>query len=296
VANLNIIKFEEIVLNSFSNNSISGENLIAVAKKLIDYTKVTNDSLKKMIDDKIKNFAIAISGLNTDLMNSNGELFKRFLKFISYINKYGKAISNIANAQNSDELKIIIKNYVLPSGSYAIQRTSLSTFTIATHVGVNMGVEANGKWNHFAANIGLTVPIGFELTRGRKSDSKTKYQYLDDKGKMNYLTGASRGLFLQVFDIAAVVNYRLTSDTGSLPQKILLKQIFSPGLSYNFGIKNSPFDIGIGIQYTPDLRKIGNDLQANSYRFFIRFSWSKPLIPLYISRETKKKTLIPPDL
>jgi hypothetical protein len=111
------------------------------------------------------------------------------------------------------------------------------------------------------------------FTWGNKSSTETKQPYLDDNGKAHYLTGATHGLFVQVFDIAAVVNYRLSSDSSSssLPQKILLSKVFSPGITYNLGIKNCPFDIGIGAKYTPELRKIGSDLQANSVRLFIRF-------------------------
>ena len=88
------------------------------------------------------------------------------------------------------------------------------------------------------------------------------------------------------------MSYRIKqSDTeySGFPQKVTFKQVFSPGVSINFGLKSSPITFGLGIQLTPELRKIlddeGFEIQENkSLRWFFRISWDIPLIrikPLY---------------
>ena len=96
------------------------------------------------------------------------------------------------------------------------------------------------------------------------------------------------GFFGSLFDLGAVVSYRLTrsgKDYSGLPDKVTFKQIFSPGFSLNLGWKNSPFTIGAGIQWAPELRKIKDKEgiitdETNSLRYFFRLSWDMPLIRL----------------
>ncbi|MDP4148738.1 MAG: hypothetical protein Q8927_17335 [Bacteroidota bacterium] len=233
---------------------------------------------------------IAINGLNglvdrvNDTLKANSVIFNRVLKVAATIYKYGKIVALVANAQSSEDLKTVIKTYVMPSGSFSIQRSSVNTLTISAMVGAIGAAESdnNNIFSTIRPNVGLTAPIGLEWSFAKGADKATKHVYLDKNGNTHYLTGVSHSLFLQVFDIIAPINYRLTKDSGSLPSKITLAQIFSPGISYNWGLKDLPFDLGAGLQYTPSLRTIGATLQANSLRLFFRISWVKPLIPIHI--------------
>ncbi len=241
-----------------------------------------------------KNVRTDIDNFSADLVKKLSALNKKLLKeplivknatyqkVLLWINTYGNVIAGVATAQNSDELETVIKNFVESSGSYVYQRTSRNTISIAAKVGIAGGFEGTDHFTNFKPNFGLSVPIGFEFTRGGRTDDKTLYPFLDSDNKVRYLDESSTSWFLQIFDIAAVVNYRLGADSSStLPQKILLQQIFSPGITYNIGFKNAPFDLGFGAEYTPQLRKIGDQLQASTVRLFIRLSWDKPLIFLH---------------
>jgi hypothetical protein len=56
---------------------------------------------------------------------------------------------------------------------------------------------------------------------------------------------------LSIIDIAGPFAYRFSDDSASgLPSDIKWSQIFAPGLHYNYGIKNSPLTINVGIQYS----------------------------------------------
>jgi hypothetical protein len=280
--------FRDVIFNNIKFNVIDLDGFGIDLKLKIDYTNMSK-ALKGQTDDYLSKIKKSVADLNEKLL-ANGQQgnINTYLKTIAMISKYGNVIAGVAAAQNSDELETVIKNYVASSGSYVFQRTSLSSISIAAKVGITGGIEGTDNFKQFKPNFGLSVPIGFEFTWGGRTKDKTDYPYLTADNKIKYLTEGSHGFFLQIFDIAAVVNYRLGADsTSSLPQKILLKQVFSPGITYNWGFKNSPFDLGIGGEYTPQLRKIGDQLQANSVRIFIRLSWDKPLIFLHTNRQTK---------
>jgi len=65
------------------------------------------------------------------------------------------------------------------------------------------------------------------------------------------------------------------------------EQVFSPGVSVNLGMKNTPLTWGLGAQYTPELRRITHQGQvitkANAWRFFLRLSWDFPLLNVAVT-------------
>lgn len=80
---------------------------------------------------------------------------------------------------------------------------------------------------------------------------------------------------VQVFDLGAVLNYRLTGsdeeDESSNPN-ITFKQLLSPGVNYVYHFANSPMVVGAGVNYSPDLRKItqgSTEFKANAIRYGI---------------------------
>ena len=67
----------------------------------------------------------------------------------------------------------------------------------------------------------------------------------------------SHSLFISALDLGAPFSYRFVNDSAEgLPENITWEQIFSPGVFYVFGFKNTPLALSTGIQYTPLLRKI----------------------------------------
>jgi hypothetical protein len=285
---LDAAAFNQLLFQNVKFNMVDSDGFALDLKAKVKYTTLSADA-KKAIDTYLNGGAAQIVTLNKLLLKDPKVIESgTYLKVLALLNKYGNVIAGVATAQNSADLEAVIKKYVASSGTYVIQRTSLSTISVAAKVGATGGFEGTDHFKSFQPNFGLTVPIGVEFTWGGRSDKKTNYPFLTKDNKVKYLNETSQSLFLQVFDIAAVVNYRLGADSSStLPQKILLKQVFSPGVSYNFSLKNSPFDIGFGLEYTPELRKIGDNLQASTIRLFVRIAWDKPLIFLTSKRQTK---------
>lgn len=238
----------------------------------------------------------------TKLIEDVGELEKdnKIHKFIAALAKYGAFIEGIANAKDAAEMKKVIATVILPSGSFLKKRTSPFSITITAHPGIFFGRErisnledttqdngnqppvditgnGNGETDKSKPRIwgnvgGFTAPIGIEFCKGSKNQNCLISSY---------------GLFLSVIDLGAVVSYRLTKSSdeyNGMPDKITFKQIFAPGASLNFGFKNSPITLRLGVQYTPELRKIREEEiivnENKSWRFFLGLSWDIPLLSI----------------
>lgn len=277
--------FYELLLQNIKFNTIDAGGAVIAIQAAAGYNGQSKQ-IKADIDKFSEDLKTQITALNKKLLKDK-DIAKNatYQKVLLWINTYGNVIAGVATAQNSDDLEKVIKNFVESSGSYVYQRTSRNTISIAAKVGIAGGFEGTDHFTSFKPNFGLSVPIGFEFSRGGRIDKQTPYPFLNGKNKVRYLDETSSSWFVQIFDIFAVVNYRLGADSSStLPQKILLQQVFSPGITYNIGFKNVPFDLGVGGEYTPQLRKIGDQLQASTIRLFIRLSWDKPLIFLHRSQ------------
>jgi len=197
---------------------------------------------------------------------------------LKIIKKYGVFIEAIAAAKSSGDLKNVISQVILPRGSYLEKRTTKFSITIASFPGLYGGTEklideekegdtgtaTNPKSP--AMVTGFTAPLGVEFTFGD-------------------LSGHSIGTYFTVFDLGAVVSYRLTGSEDPLSgfsEKITLKQVFTPGISLNLGLKNTPITLRAGWQYTPELRNIKQgELEydtTKSFRWFMGLCWDLPLI------------------
>lgn len=195
------------------------------------------------------------------------------LQVANTIEQYGTFMTDVINSKNSDEVKDVIKKHAAPPTSFILKREYQRTFSITGQPGYFASFEKfDGKNQNFKFVSGITLPIGFEMT------FKSKH------GKEN---SSSWGVFAQLIDLGAVLNFRVGDSTSTLPDKIELKQIFSPGGSINYGFKNSPVSLGFGYQYSPQLRKItenGNEIFPNGHRIFLRLAWDIPLINIAKSK------------
>lgn len=249
-----------------SSNSDEFGKVIGIAQKCLD----TYKSIYKR-----EYFAVVSNTVDIINLLSNGERQKgKFFDFLSFLVKYAKFMETLANAKDVEDVKGLISSVILPSGSYIHKRRTGGSLTISAHPGFYFGSEKLGDDSVDSAVVGFTAPIGLELCFGSKSRT--------DKSP-------SLGFFLSVFDLGAVVSYRIKGgneeDYKGFPKEITFRQILSPGFSVNFGFKNSPITIGVGVQRTPQLRKIiEKDAvidEKKSWRIFARFSWDMPLINIF---------------
>ena len=233
---------------------------------IADYTMKIYDNARKKDYNNTIYYAVEI--LNQFLASN-----PTYLNVINTMEQYGNFMTDVINTKNSDEVKDVIKKYAAPPSSFILKREYQRTFSITGQPGYFASMEKfDGSTQKFKFVSGITLPMGFEMT------FKSKY------GKEN---SSSWGVFVQLIDLGAVLNFRVGDSTSTLPDKIEFKQIFSPGGSINYGFKNSPVTLGLGYQYSPQLRKItenGNEIYPNGHRIFLRLAWDIPLINIAKSK------------
>ena len=146
---------------------------------------------------------------------------------------------------------------------------------INVYVGLSPGISFNTKTKNPGLNIGITAPIGVAFSNGRdKLDTST--------GK--YKKKWSFSFFISMIDIGALTTYRFFDpDTESVPE-ITLVNIFSPGIFFVHGAKESLFSFGYGTQIGPQLQKVTKDsIKTNSgvtLSFKLFFTVDIPLLYL----------------
>ncbi|MES2419301.1 MAG: hypothetical protein V4541_14030 [Bacteroidota bacterium] len=196
-------------------------------------------------------------------------------KTLRLLDKYSTFMIDAINSKTDEEVKNMIRKNVAEPASFILKREYVSTFSITGQPGYFISGEwLNGKDGKGAFASGITLPIGFELTF---------------KAKPGNENSGSFGFFMQLLDLGAVLNFRVSNSESTLPDKIEFKQLFSPGGSFTYGFKNSPLTLALGYQYTSQLRKIsdagGNEYYPSGNRIFLRMAWDIPLINISKSKD-----------
>jgi hypothetical protein len=185
---------------------------------------------------------------------------------VAAIFKYGTFMAEMINAKSSDQVKNILKSTTLPPGSSRIKREVQSSITINSYLGAGLGrdrlLDAPMDIDADAFGAALSVPIGITYSFSPK--------FLRNR--------SSFSIHVPLLDLGAITAYRSnpngqTANVDVLPE-LEWKSLFSPGayLIYNFA--DSPFSLGIGGQYGPQLRELN---QANGEPLFLN-SWRFPMI------------------
>jgi len=190
---------------------------------------------------------------NSDSFESSS---KDIVSIVGKIKPYAILIANIAEAKTEDDIKSALNNAILPVGSSSIKKNTANNLSIQTYLGTyystrNFQPDAIRSWSD---KFGVYGPIGLSYTPGIFSWGK----------------GGSLSIFGSVFDLGAIIDYKLkqdpstttstntsTSSTATKQYSINLGQIFSPGVHLVYGLfENIPLSIGFGAQYGPGLSKI----------------------------------------
>ncbi|MFM7852264.1 MAG: hypothetical protein ACKO96_10210, partial [Flammeovirgaceae bacterium] len=105
--------------------------------------------------------------------------------------------SSIASARDSEEVKAIIQNFALPTGSARIKRVSRFNVSLNAYVGIYGGWEKiQGLENKFNFNsYGVAAPVGISICKGHSLFLiNTKAEW-------------STSLFISVIDIGAITAF-----------------------------------------------------------------------------------------
>ena len=215
-------------------------------------------------------------------------------ELIQRLDKATAFSSGIVSATASEGIKNIISQFASPPSSYREKREHFFSVSLGGMPGLFIGGERFVKTqveetmpNSLSANktsfiTGLSLPVGFDFTlsfnRDRQSDIRKKVW--------------SWGLFASFLDLGAMLNYRLTSNSNTLPDKVEWKDILSPGICINAGLPNTPLTIGLGYQYAPKLRgitekrdsEVAVENRFNANRVQLRIAYDIPIFNIAKTR------------
>lgn len=192
----------------------------------------------------------------------------RFMNLISTLALTGEA----DNVNYRDLMNSVLE----PVGSYAYKRQASFTVALNSYPGLAGGAETlSGDIRDSKAVGGLACPIGLEL---------------------NWGTGIAglRGIFISAFDLGAVATYRFSSTDSTYANSPQLgwKQLVSPGLYLLLQQRNHPITLGLGVQLTPELRRVSGDaaeLGKNALRLGAFLSMDIPLFTLYVKHDWRPR-------
>lgn len=219
--------------------------------------------------------------LNTTFLISSRENSKYF----KWLADFAGLLTEISVTKKADELANIIESYALPPGSYRMKRNADFSIDLNAFTGFYVGAEYIKKLDQTGFVYGLTAPIGLAFSWGSTDDKVSEADRESDltvtkKGILRRRTQNSFTLDLTLVDLGAVVSYRFSGGAEGLPNKPRWDQVISVGANARWGIKKTPFCIGLGFMQTPKLRTIDKE-QERAYRAQLSFTFDLPLVNVY---------------
>ncbi len=250
--------------------------------------KITSNTLSlfENIQDKQFNFAIynilELYKIITERTLAHCEEEKGKSKDDCYENErirngiliYGTFIADVAMAQQAEDVRRALELVALPPGSSRLKREEPFNISVNSYFGLGLGHErltneAIPVENKFFNSIGLTVPVGISMSWKTSRDQKGSYT-----------------LFAPILDIGAVTSFRLGEADNPLPD-LKFQNIIAPGGYLLYNLPKSPFSIGAGMQYGPQLRTITRNnttFETSAWRFMLTATVDVPIFNLYGKR------------
>ena len=265
---IDIVDYSFSIAKIFSDK-FKTDNYITIAKKSNSlykdvytgqYTLAVKDAMDilKNIDTLIhkKDVSAITNSSLTDALAAKDALDK-FSTFVNKLEPYAIFMGNMIEAKDENEVKAALENVVLPVGSSTVKKNAAGwwgNISIQSYLGAYYTLHSEnssiqGSWTD---KFGVTAPIGIAWT----------------PGCLSWRRAGSLSVFASLFDLGAIVDYRLKKDSTitsdgskevvvSKEYKVQLGQILSPGGYIVYGFPwNLPLSLGLGAQYGPGLSKI----------------------------------------
>jgi hypothetical protein len=323
---INSVSNMRLVYKQFQASKKETQDVIKFSAKIAPHLKSLLQSLNVMTDEELTTVFGAIGHVTNIADFSNEQKYGLIITetlalfddmglsqtpFFRTFKKYGLFISNVAQAENGQQVKEALDVAALPVGSYKIKRNTFFDISLNAYPGLSAGVEFRSGIPAAAdvksANpiLGFSAPVGLGFSWGQVSVKKkasgdtvlTENDFVlwkNNKAIVEYFSGRSHSIFISVLDIGAVTSFRLVKDdTETLPE-FKWSNIVAPGVYYVNGLKNTPLSWGLGIQYGPQLRSIeknGTSLELAESQFSIRafLAVDIPIFNFYARNTPKKK-------
>ncbi|MEL7423664.1 MAG: hypothetical protein AAFN81_11770 [Bacteroidota bacterium] len=234
--------------------------------------QISNEALSMYENIYVKDYGNAVlNAMELLKLIASNELDKKDRaqsgRAINAVLTYGTFMANMLNARSSDHVRTILQSATLPPGSSRIKREVSSNFTINSYLGISFAqdrlVNAPVGVQENAFSAALAVPIGVTYSFSPR--------FIKNK--------SSFSIHVPLLDLGAITAYRANPNNSifqvnQLPE-FSWQNLFSPGAFVVYNFANSPFSLGVGGQYGPQLREIeietGDPLLVDSWRFPMLF-------------------------
>ncbi len=248
-------------LKSFTSDTLMNSGTREELGKQIEKININVFGSQQLQWASIKSAFVNNAKIPEKIVNSN-EIQNRILEIINlrinyetastkdqvrkYLLKYGSFIANVAQAQNSDDVKNAIESIALPTGSYSVKRNSKFNIALNGYMGFGydwgnpfkLNPEGEKIRDDRNLNWNISAPVGVAISWG--ICPKTKYK-------------TSVTAFLSIIDVGSIANIRINGDSTVLKRTITISDIFSPGLSIILGIPKTPLCFSFGCVYKPQM-------------------------------------------
>lgn len=277
----NLISASEAFFNSTDPNIFNVLNKVGSI-----YTSIHDGSFNLLFTNLID----LVNLLYPDAYKSEG-----WIKMQRLLNKYISFSIALVNSKNAEEVKEVINSHVKVNANRALKRNSAYGLTLNVNPGFIAAVESQ---NHRKPryNFGFTLPIGFDFYfnwPGKKVNSQRP-----SNKNLYYAHGSPRipsrnytSITFSVIDLGAFLTYGISGKPwDSIPnKKINVLNVMSPGISINQSIAGFPITIGIAYRYTPELRKLQEDLYPRRHQFNLNLMWDIPIVSIFNKSYNIKK-------
>ncbi len=275
ISNESLSLFENIFAENYGSAIRNVVQLLSITWGLREKDKRAASSLDGKKSTPLKGRAHAtISGNATRRGNE---------KIKSAVLTYGTFMANMVEAQTPDQVKAAISAVAVPPGSSSLKRNARLNVGVNGYFGLGfhqetLTADSLSGYSRRSPAFGLSVPVGIAISMGQLRIGKKEQSF---------------SLFLPVLDLGAVTTYRLNQkEVPSELPKLTFGNIISPGAYLLWNISRSPFTIGGGAQFGPQLRQVtvdGNKTTSSAWRYGVTVAIDVPIFNLYTQQEKEMR-------
>jgi hypothetical protein len=173
--------------------------------------------------------------------------------------------ADLLSAKNDEEVANIANEYIFSNTDASAKKETDFNILVNSYGGIYYGEPAENVTDNWTRNRGIFAPIGLEISKGFK----------------NY---GSISLYIPIFDLGAIIDFKLSNDSSEIETEFELDNIISPGLYLSYGFPGIPLSIGGGMQFSPHLGKVtvdGKVIEPRELRWNLFLAFDLPLIKIF---------------
>ena len=258
------------LIKIFEQKLVTDKYLTIARKSNLLFKDIYSEQYTQAVNDAI-DILTSVYDLSKNQPGAKpSELLEDLKKFVENVKPYALFMANMVEAKEEKEIKAALENVILPVGSSSIKKNAAGwgNISVQSYLGAYASLTENTGVNEGAwfDKFGVIAPIGISWT----------------PGFLSWKQCGSLSLFASLFDLGAIVDYKLKKDSipnssGTATEVVVDKdyevkfgQIFSPGGYLVYGFPwNLPLSLGAGAQYGPGLSKI----EAGNFTVVTNPSW-----------------------